>query len=152
MIESFNLIVQLQTKSDLFNEISEIHDYKLAVNDMIDDINIEIFKQFKAMSLQAICEKLLENAVIIINLFEHTNLAISNNINESCYTEIDKIIINFLSKYVNNFIFYKADSQFKVMNVVILCNNCSLCLEIIYNNFKKVCPKWDSIIYAVKKD
>ena len=51
MIEFFNLTVQLQMKSDLFNETLKTHDYRLAVNNAVDDINIEIFKQLKAMSL-----------------------------------------------------------------------------------------------------
>ena len=51
MIKSFDFTIQLQTKLDLFNEILKIHDYKLTVNDVIDDINIKIFKQFKTISL-----------------------------------------------------------------------------------------------------
>ena len=110
MIKFSNLTVQLQTESDLFNETLKIHDYRLAVNNAVNDFNIKIFKQFKAMSLQAIYEKSSKNAVIIINLFKHISLAISDNIKESHYTEIDKIIINFLFKHINNFIFYKADN------------------------------------------
>ena len=55
-------------------------------------------------------------------------------------------------KHVNNFIFYKVNSQFKAVNVVILCNDCDFYLEIICNNFKKVCSKWNSVIYVIKKN
>ena len=96
-------------KSDLFNETSETHDYRLAVNDVIDDIDIKVFKQLKATLLQVIYEKSSKNAVIIIDFFKHTSLAISDNIKKSCYTKVDKIIINFLFKHINNFIFYRVD-------------------------------------------